>query len=213
MNVNERRERIWELSRQQKGQGWWVSFVGGKGEGGFLRMTPENWAWENGVAERRRNGFGGEGKPLWVLLFTQLLDSASPECWKEMVKGGQRTLTQALSLVLSLLLFVQNPLRVYRHRGAGCKWGSWGLRWHINWGAAPWLNPHTHAHICTYTHTHPFSSQSLCLSSLHHIASPVKMNIWSMTHSIFKKGIFHIPQKTHGWGGVYFAKKPKPKFC
>ena len=55
--------------------------VGGEGEGGFLRMIPENRAWEKGVARRRGNGFGGEGKALRVLLFTQQLrGSASPEC-------------------------------------------------------------------------------------------------------------------------------------
>lgn len=38
--------------------------VNGEGKGSFLRMTPENWAWENSVAERGRNSVGGEDKAL-----------------------------------------------------------------------------------------------------------------------------------------------------
>lgn len=154
MNGNERKERIWELSRQQKGQGWWVSFVGGKGEGGFLRMTPENWAWENGVAERRRNGFGGEGKPLWVLLFTQLLGSASPECWgkrKWPREGKAPSHRHWAGCFPCYLIYCPKTLfkfgvviTVYRGRGAGWEWRKLRLKM-----AAPWLNMHTCAH------THP----------------------------------------------------------
>ena len=35
--------------------------MAGKGEGGFLRTSPGNRTWENGVAERRATGLGCGG--------------------------------------------------------------------------------------------------------------------------------------------------------
>lgn len=43
-------------------------------------MTPENWAWENGIAEKRKNRFAGKDEALWLLVSMQLLGSASSEC-------------------------------------------------------------------------------------------------------------------------------------
>lgn len=51
---------------------------------------------------KEEDGFGGEGKALRVLLFTQLLGSASPECWGK--SGPGRAQDPHIGTVLAVSL-------------------------------------------------------------------------------------------------------------
>ena len=93
----------------------------------------------------------------------QLLGSASPECWEKVAKRVQRSLSQAPCLIPTDPLWVWYCYPGYRWRNQGFK---------ISQAAEPRLNTHT-------------SVTKLVLSSLHHTASPLKMNIWNKVYSTF----------------------------
>lgn len=56
-------------------------------------MTPENWAWENGVAERRRTGLAGKARLCEYYSSRSCWAQPLPSVGEKVAQGGHRTLT------------------------------------------------------------------------------------------------------------------------